>query len=36
VLLSGAKDQAAAKAFLAYLTSEKARAVILGFGYELP
>lgn len=36
VLLSGAKDQAAAKAFLAYLTSEKARSVMLGFGYELP
>jgi molybdate transport system substrate-binding protein len=36
VLLSGAKDQAATRAFLAYLTSEEARAVILGFGYELP
>lgn len=36
VLLSGAKDQAAAKAFLAFLRSEKARAVIRGFGYELP
>lgn len=36
VLLSGAKDQAAARAFLAYLTSEKARSVMLGFGYELP
>ena len=36
VLLSGAKDQAAAKAFLAYLTSEKARSVMLSFGYELP
>lgn len=36
VLLSGAKDQAAAKAFLAYLKSEKARTVIRSFGYELP
>ncbi|MDD4928087.1 MAG: molybdate ABC transporter substrate-binding protein [Gallionella sp.] len=36
VLLSGAKDQAATRAFLAFLMSEKARAVILGFGYELP
>ncbi|HZW25352.1 MAG TPA: molybdate ABC transporter substrate-binding protein [Gallionella sp.] len=36
VLLSGAKDQAAAKAFLAFLKSEKAKAVMRGFGYELP
>jgi len=36
VLLSGAKDQMAARAFLAFLKSEKARAVIRGFGYELP
>jgi len=36
VLLSGAKDQAGAKAFLAFLKSEKARAVMRGFGYELP
>jgi molybdate transport system substrate-binding protein len=36
VLMSGAKDQAAAKAFLAFLKSEKARAVMHGFGYELP
>lgn len=36
VLLSRAKDQAAAKAFLAFLKSEKARAVMRGFGYELP
>lgn len=36
VLLSGAKDQAAAKAFLAFLKSEKARAAMRGFGYELP
>jgi molybdate transport system substrate-binding protein len=34
VLLTGAKDQAAAKAFLAFLKSEKARAVMRGFGYE--
>jgi molybdate transport system substrate-binding protein len=36
VLLSGAKDQAAAQAFLAFLKSEKARVVMRGFGYELP
>lgn len=36
VLLSGTKDQAAAKVFLAFLKSEKARAVMRGFGYELP
>ena len=36
VLLSHAKDPAAAKAFLAFLRSEKARAVMRGFGYELP
>lgn len=36
VLLSGAKDQAAAKEFLAFLKSEKARAVMHGYGYELP
>jgi len=36
VLLSGAKDQAAAQAFLAFLKSEKARGVMRGFGYELP
>jgi molybdate transport system substrate-binding protein len=36
VLLNGAKDQAAAKAFLAFLKSEKARVVMRGFGYELP
>lgn len=36
VLLSGAKDKAAAQAFLAFLKSEKAAAVIRGFGYELP
>ena len=36
VLLSGAKDQAAARAFLSFLKSEKAVAVIRGFGYELP
>ena len=36
VLLSGAKDQVAAQAFLAFLKSKKAAAVIRGFGYELP
>jgi molybdate transport system substrate-binding protein len=36
VLLSGAKDQAAAKAFLAFLKSAKAQTVMRGFGYELP
>lgn len=36
VLLSAAKDQEAAKAFLAYLQSEKARTVMRGFGYEVP
>ena len=36
VLLAHAKDQAAAKAFLAFLKSEKAKAVIRSFGYELP
>ncbi|MFZ3019287.1 MAG: molybdate ABC transporter substrate-binding protein [Gallionella sp.] len=35
-LLSGAKDQAAARAFLAFLKSSKAAAVMRGFGYELP
>ncbi|MFZ2162474.1 MAG: molybdate ABC transporter substrate-binding protein [Sideroxyarcus sp.] len=36
VLLSHAKDQAAAKAFLVFLKSERARAVMRGFGYEMP
>jgi len=36
VLLSGAKDQTAAQAFLAFLRSQKAAAVMRGFGYELP
>ena len=36
VLLTQAKDPAAAKAFLAFLRSEKARAVMRGFGYEVP
>lgn len=36
VLLGSAKDKAAAKAFLAFLKSEKARTAIRGFGYELP
>jgi molybdate transport system substrate-binding protein len=35
VLLSQAKDPAAAKAFLAFLKSDKARAVMHGFGYEV-
>ncbi len=34
VQLSGAKDPEAAKAFLAFLKGEKARAVMRGFGYE--
>ncbi len=36
VLLTTAKDPAAAKAFLGFLKSEKARAVMRGFGYEFP
>jgi molybdate transport system substrate-binding protein len=36
VLLTSAKDKAAAKAFLAFLKSEKARVVMRGFGYEVP
>jgi molybdate transport system substrate-binding protein len=36
VLLTGAKDQEAAKAFLAFLKGEKARTVMRGFGYEVP
>ncbi len=36
VLLSGAKEPVAAKAFLAFLQSEKARVVMRGFGYEFP
>jgi molybdate transport system substrate-binding protein len=36
VLLSGSKDQTAAKALLAFLKSDKAKAVMRGFGYELP
>jgi molybdate transport system substrate-binding protein len=36
VLLSGAKDSVAAKAFLAFLKSEKAVKVMRGFGYEFP
>lgn len=36
VMLSGAKDQAAAQAFLAFLKSAKAVAVMRGFGYEAP
>jgi molybdate transport system substrate-binding protein len=34
VPLSSAKNQAAAKAFLAFLKHEKARAVMNGFGYD--
>jgi len=36
ILLNGAKDRAAAVAFLQYLKSPAARAVIQRFGYELP
>jgi molybdate transport system substrate-binding protein len=36
VLLSAAKDKEAAKAFLVFLKGEKARAVMRGFGYDLP
>ena len=36
VMLSGAKDPAAAQAFLAFLRGGKAAAVMRGFGYELP
>jgi len=36
VLLSGAKDKAAAQAFLDFLKSKKAAAVILSYGYALP
>lgn len=36
VLLSGAKDSTAALALLAFLKSDKAKKVILGFGYEIP
>jgi molybdate transport system substrate-binding protein len=36
VLLSGAKDKATAQAFLAFLKSEKAMAIIRSYGYELP
>lgn len=36
VLLQGAKDPAAANTFLTFLKSEKARAVMRGFGYEMP
>ena len=35
VLLSAGKDSAAAAALMTYLRSDKARAVILSFGYEL-
>jgi molybdate transport system substrate-binding protein len=36
VLLTGAKDQKAANAFLSFLKSAKAVAIMRGFGYELP
>ena len=36
VLLSATKEQAAAQAFLAFLKSDKAKAVMRGFGYEFP
>ena len=36
VLLSGAKDKAAAQAFLDFLKSKKAAAVIRSYGYALP
>ncbi len=36
VLLSGAQDAEAARAFLAFLKGDKARVVIRSFGYELP
>jgi molybdate transport system substrate-binding protein len=36
VLLSGAKDKAAAQAFLDFLRSKKAAAVIRSYGYEIP
>ena len=36
VQLTAAKDREAAKAFLSYLKSEKAVAIIRNFGYELP
>lgn len=36
VLLSGAKDKATAQAFLTFLKSDKAVAVIRSYGYELP
>ena len=36
VLLAGAKDKIAAQAFLDFLKSNKAIAIIRGFGYELP
>ena len=36
VLMSATKEQAAAQAFLAFLKSDKAKAVMRGFGYEFP
>lgn len=36
VLLAGTQDAEAARAFLAFLKGDKARAVMRGYGYELP
>ena len=36
VLLAGARDNAAAQALLRYLKSDKVRAIVRSFGYELP
>ena len=36
ILLTPGKDSAAAKAIIAYLRSEKARAIILSYGYDFP
>jgi len=36
VLLSGAKDKAAAQAFLAFLKSDKTATIIRSYGYQLP
>ena len=36
ILLAPGKANPAAKALVAYLRSEKARSVILSYGYELP
>ena len=36
ILLAPGKDSAAAKAIIAYLRSDKARAIILSYGYDIP